>query len=331
MNQYLENSIKSHPRCEPFTRDAAIGHRAIFDLYDGSELANIARPLWVNRQSWDHVVFVAIFWEQGVSLVPHVDGNHTTFTLFDTHGDTEIHTGAQHPSGPVWHWFNERGDKNRSVIMAFAYTDLPIPDIYSIHVDGGGGSTSNIASRETHGHLSGGDSSEHLATRMSFAGNQDVLSLGPKTVTTESCSHRFGDLGCGATISRSVGRITNWNSSNFSANITVVFNAALPLALHRYIAGAVCPINGASQGNANDVVNIVLVSGFTYIITLGSMPRVPWYPNTFIVIGNGCRKTLAACNENGRLPYMWAMPFTPGTKSFMAGSELVKPTGPNIP
>lgn len=181
------------------------------------------------------------------------------------------------------------------------------------------------------GHLSDGSSTEYLNGGLSFVGNQDVLGLGPKTVTTESCSHMFGDMSCGATIQRTVGRILSWSSANSTATIVVRFKTVLPLAATRYIAGTIVPISGASQGSANDVTSIADNGNNTYTITLGAFPRIPWQVNSFVVMGNGCKKTLAACNENGRLPYMWAMPFTPGTKSFMAGSELVNPTGPNIP
>jgi hypothetical protein len=126
--------------------------------------------------------------------------------------------------------------------------------------------------------------------------------------------------------------VVGFSVNNFEASLTVLFDAPLPLPVGRYIAGFISPLNGRSQGNENDIVSIqALLVPNTYQIILGSLPRAPWQQFTFVVVGNGCKKTLAACSENGQLANMWAMPFTPGTKSFMAGSELVKPTGPNIP
>lgn len=329
---YFANLIYSHPAHTLIERGGAIGTRAIFKLDDGSGLAKAVAPLWTNTQHWDKVVFAAILWAGGSSHIPHVDACHTTFKLYDTHGDVGRSRGAQHADGPEFHWFNASGHRGRAVILAFAYTNTLVDEKYLNLIDGiSGAGEITFATLISQGHMTGGTNSSYLDGELIYSGNQDVLGLGPKTVTTESCSHRFGDAGCGATIQRTQGIVASWNTAGLASTVDVAFSSSLPLPLTRYIAGVICPISGEAQGNANDITGITLVSGTTYRITLGSMPRVPWQRNIAVVIGNGCTKTLAACNTNGRLPYMWAMPFTPGTKSFLAGSELVNPSGPGIP
>jgi hypothetical protein len=328
---YFANLIYSHPSHELIERGGAIGTRAVFNLDDGSKLASAVKPLWTNTQHWEKVVFAAVLWAGGSSHFPHVDACHTTFKLYDTHGDIARSRGAQHEDGPEFHWFNARGYRGRVVILAFVFTDSAIDEQYINYIDGISGDKVTKGNTLSQGHMSGGTNSAYLDGDLKYSGNQDVLSLGPKTVTTESCSHRFGDAGCGATITRTSGLVTAWNTSGLSTTVDVTFAAPLPLSLDRYIAGMICPVSGAAQGNANDITSIVFLGDNVYCITLGSTPRVPWQRFSTVVVGNGCTKTLAACNANGRLPYMWAMPFTPGTKSFLAGSELVNPSGPGIP
>lgn len=189
----------------------------------------------------------------------------------------------------------------------------------------------NLLRKVATGHIGSGSPGEDSSVSFIFTGDQSIIGLGPKQVTTEACPHRFGDSVCGGTILRSIGRVSNYTVTSGTATVDVQFNSALPFVLTRYLAGIIEPLNGMSQGNANDITDCTLVSGTTYRITLGALPRVAWQINTAVVVGNGCRKTLVACNENGRLQYNWATPFTPGTKSFTAGSMLVNPSGPNIP
>jgi hypothetical protein len=159
---YFANLIYSHPSHELIERGGAIGTRAVFNLDDGSKLASAVKPLWTNTQHWEKVVFAAVLWAGGSSHFPHVDACHTTFKLYDTHGDIARSRGAQHEDGPEFHWFNARGYRGRVVILAFVFTDSAIDEQYINYIDGISGDKVTKGNTLSQGHMSGGTNSAYL-------------------------------------------------------------------------------------------------------------------------------------------------------------------------
>lgn len=149
------------------------------------------------------------------------------------------------------------------------------------------------------------------------------LETARRDVTTENCIYQLGDIRCNLTLAKEYGMISTFTPAENAA--TLLLTSPLLLPATRYIAGFFLPLSGLNVGVMNDIISLTIINSTIIKVTFGEV-----YPSAFTTfttgfITIGCTKTLASCVDNGNLPRHRGFPFTPGSKSFVAGSGLVDP------
>jgi hypothetical protein len=158
---------------------------------------------------------------------------------------------------------------------------------------------------------------------LSVVSSISQLEAARRDITTENCPYQFGDLRCNKFLSTYNSTVIDYDRD--SNTVTLRINDPLDLDPSRYIAGFVLPTSGFNVGVMNDITALDIIDPSTITIRLGET-----YPSeltifTALLFTIGCVKTLAACVDNENLPRHRGFPFTPGTRSFVAGSSLVDP------